>query len=47
MFLIPVLKMQRQADLCDFEVSLVYKVIPDNQGYTEKIFLKTKQKTYT
>ena len=35
---------QRQADLCEFEVSLVYRVSSDSQDYTEKPCLKNKTK---
>lgn len=37
--------MQRQADFCEFEASLVYSEFQDSQGYTEKPCLeKTKEK---
>jgi hypothetical protein len=44
--LIAALGRQRQADLCEFEASLVYKVkFLDSQDYTEKLCLeKTKRK---
>ena len=34
--LLPQLWRQSQADLCEFEASLVYKVNPYNQGYIKK-----------
>ena len=37
--LIPALGRQRQASLCIFKASLVYKV-SSSQGYTEKPYLK-------
>ena len=33
--LIPALRRQRQADLCEFKVSLVYREFQDSQGYTD------------
>jgi hypothetical protein len=43
--LVPALGRQRQADLSEFEVSLVYKANPRELGlcYTEKPFLENKQ----
>ena len=40
--LIPALLEAEQADLCEFEANLIYR-IPGSQGYTEKSCLKTKQ----
>jgi hypothetical protein len=36
--LIPALKKQRQADLCEFDTSLIYREreFQDSQGYTKK-----------
>lgn len=42
--IIPALGRPRQADLCEFEASLVYGVVPGLLGYTEKPCLK-KTKT--
>jgi hypothetical protein len=45
--LIPALKRQRQADLCEFWASLVYRVSPDSQGYhTEKFCLRKTKPTW-
>jgi hypothetical protein len=42
--LIPALGRQRQAYLCEFEVSLVYITFQDSQDYVEKYYLKAKTK---
>ena len=42
--LIPALQRQRQADLCEFEASLIYRVSSRQQNiHTEKACLKTKK----
>jgi hypothetical protein len=39
--LIPALRRERQADLCEFETRLDYMIeFQDNQGYLEKHYLK-------
>lgn len=39
---VPALGRQRQADLHEFETSLVYKVFQDSQGYTQRETLSRK-----
>jgi hypothetical protein len=40
--LIPALRRQRQADLCEFMAHLVYRAeFQDSQSYTEELCLKT------
>ena len=41
--LIPALGRQRQVDLYEFEASLVYRVIPNSQCYTEKPCLRKQR----
>ena len=38
---------QRQADLCEFETSLVYREFQDSRGYTEKPYLEKLTTTTT
>jgi hypothetical protein len=42
--LIPEFRRQSQADLCDFEARLVYKLSPGQQGVLHTKTLKQKQK---
>lgn len=41
--LIPALGKQRQAELCEFETSLVYRETQDSQGYIEEPLTKPNQ----
>jgi hypothetical protein len=45
--LIPALGRQRQADLHEFEATLVYTEFQENQDYTEKPYLKKTNKKTT
>ena len=44
--LIPALRCQRHADLCEFKMSLVYSKFQYSQGYTEEPCLNKQIHTY-